>query len=344
MKSPRQMITLLLAATVFLFTQCGSDDPAAVKPQNVYVAGSFNTGTTVVPAYWKNGELVKLSELSGEAAAIAVKGDDVYVIGNLNDENPLGKKLWKNGEVTDFTDGSTSVYIYALRIVGDDLYAAGMVSTPDGQGHLATYWKNGVAHTVAPETNSRAYDITVVGNDVYVAGLQYNEDNKGVAKYWKNDVGTELSDGTAHADASGIAVVNNDVYVSGSDNDRLTLWKNGVATLLGGAQYASGTSTGGLVIHDNNVYVVGYESNGTDYKAKYWKNGTAFTLPTPAAATKSVFGYSAAVAGNDIYFLGEFTASTSTNTNPGIVWKNFKMMAPYDGTSVSPAYFIAIAP
>jgi hypothetical protein len=347
MKTPRNFIMqLLLAATLFTLTHCGSDDPkpvvepvvvepVVVKPHDVYTAGSFNTGTAYVPAYWKNGNLVKLAETQGDADVIAVDGEDVYVIGSL-DDNSNKKRLWKNGVMTDFSDGTNGTYIYSLRILNGDIYAVGMLSTLNGDD--ATYWKNGIPHTITTGLDSRAYDIAIVGNDIYVVGFQYNENGMSVATFWKNDVGTPLTDGTTYADANGIIVVNNDVYINGHDNSTLKVWKNGVVT-ISGAEQNSGTAIGGIALLKDDIYVTGYEKNGDIYEAKYWKNGTAFLLPKPTDAL-STYCYSIAVAGDDIYFLGETAVN---NTYPALVWKNFELMKPYDGTITSSSSCISVS-
>jgi hypothetical protein len=55
-----------------------------------------------------------------------------------------------------------------------------------------------------------------------------------------------------------------------------TLWKNGVAEhLTDGSESAWAL---GLAVHGGDVYVVGYESNGSRDVAKLWKNGVAQEL------------------------------------------------------------------
>ena len=85
-----------------------------------------------------------------------------------------------------------------------------------------------------------------------------------------------------------------DVYVAG--NEKLPAsytvaktWKNGVATNL-----TSGPNNGitySVFVFVSDVYVAGWENNGTKDVAKLWKNGTATLLTTGAnnAYATSVF-------------------------------------------------------
>lgn len=324
MRLIKQLILILLVSNPLSgFTQIVSADSQPAKTPDVFVVGRFNTGKTSVPAYWKNGDLVKLSEKKGNADFIAIDGDDVYVIGSLEDGSNK-TKLWRNGVMTNFTDES-GVAIHSLRIFKGDLYAVG--SMYGAQGWDATYWKNGSAHSVATGMDSFGNDIIVIGNDVYIVGLQYNANGHGVAKYWKNGEGIELTDGTADANAKGIVVISSDVYVSGEDAGTLKIWKNNVPTSLG-AIGASGTHTGSIAVINNDVYVVGYEVN---YEAKYWKNGKLFMLPRPEGISKA-YGYSITTMADNIFFFG---AGYKNGEYPPLVWKNFELVAPYDGTFIS---------
>ena len=67
------------------------------------------------------------------------------------------------------------------------------------------------------------------------------------------------------------------------------IWKNGVPTALtNGANDARAYS---VFVFGTDVYVAGYENNGTKDIAKIWKNGVASSLTngTQNAAAYSVF-------------------------------------------------------
>ena len=85
-----------------------------------------------------------------------------------------------------------------------------------------------------------------------------------------------------------------DVYTAGytiaSDKSIATIWKNGVAQKL-----SDGTKTTviyDIFVHNNNVYAVGNEKNGSLKTARLWKNGVLQSLPvsgTVSSGASSVF-------------------------------------------------------
>lgn len=332
MKNPRFMMMLLACTSLLTFTQCGSDDPSPAKPADVYVAGNFNTlagegGYNWIPVYWKNGEMVELSESNGDADIIGVNNGDVYVLGDLSGDN--GKiRIWKNGVMTDFTDGADYAYVYNIKFFGDDMYVVGTIDD------RATYWKNGVSHTINTTLDSRAYDILIDGADVYVAGFERAESGYTIATIWKNDESTDLSDGSSYAEVSGIAMSNGDLYASGTVNQTLKMWKNGVVTPLGTAGN-SGTGMKSIAIHNNDVYIVGDDND----VATLWKNGVSTPLPVPESASTS-YAYAISFDGNDMFILGEGNVSSKW---PVLVWKNNELFTPYDGTIESSAYSMSVA-
>ncbi|NML19520.1 hypothetical protein HHL16_01485 [Pseudoflavitalea sp. G-6-1-2] len=68
---------------------------------DVYVAGyeqeDYYGGGSQFAKYWKNGVVVKLSNVSSAATGITVFGNDVYVSGWENNGTHLVAKYWKNG-------------------------------------------------------------------------------------------------------------------------------------------------------------------------------------------------------------------------------------------------------
>jgi hypothetical protein len=327
-------ILFLFTLTIsgLLNTQCSSDDPKPAKEPDVYVAGRFNNKSegvpyNFIPAYWKNGEMTLLSNENGEAKAIIAINDDVYVIGKTasNDKKIL---LWKNGVATDFTDGSHYVYIMKMIAVGNDIYAVGFESTINGD--IARYWKNGIATTVSSGTgDARGQDIFVNGDDVYVSGYQRNENGIAIAKYWNGGSQEILSDGTQDAIAYGIALSGEDVYVSGEEASTLIYWKNGIQIPLG-QEGNSSTGVGSIAIQNSIVYIAG-EDNGT---AKYWKNDVAFPLTLPEGLSDP-YVYSIAKSSKNVYCLGEGAINNSYST---VLWKNGKVLAPFDGSIDAYAY------
>jgi hypothetical protein len=196
----------------------------------------------------------------------------VYVGGR--EDNPNGgwsiAKIWKNGIATNLTDGFRNAEVRSLQIIGSDIYALGEEDNNVGAG-VPKYWKNGVANilNLSGSTLSYVRSIFVQGNDVYVAGnirVTTDPNSNRRAVIWKNNQITYLSDGTTNADAFAVKVNGADVYVSGYNNNKATLWKNGVATSLS----TNNSTARSIVIENNDVFCAGTIGN----VAVVWKNGT----------------------------------------------------------------------
>lgn len=89
------------------------------------------------------------------------------------------------------------------------------------------------------------------------------------------------------------------VYVAGTENGVAKLWKDGVAkNLTDGTHNAEALS---VFVSDNDVYVVGFESNGSHEVAKLWKNNVPISLST---GNENARAQSVCVSGNDVYVAG----------------------------------------
>ncbi len=64
-----------------------------------------------------------------------------------------------------------------------------------------------------------------------------------------------------------------DIYICGYDGNRAVYWKNGEAVYLSDGKYPAKANT--IKIIGNDIYVGGFENNGTINVARYWKNGIA---------------------------------------------------------------------
>jgi len=106
---------------------------------------------------------------------------------------------------------------------------------PLGQ-QIATYWKNGVANSVADNVNySEGTSIAVSGQDVYMSGfLSERTAFFTIPVVWKNGVTTKIVDSIGGIStirqpfAKTVVSNGTDIYVSGPFRDNLAAyWKNG---------------------------------------------------------------------------------------------------------------------
>jgi len=80
---------------------------------------------------------------------------------------------------------------------------------------------------------------------------------------------------------------------------------------------SSTTSLSSTSLQSDDVYVVGYETDGQRDYYRVWKNGTPTTLT--GAANSTVEAYSVFASGNDVYVAG---AENSNGKWVPVFWKN----------------------
>ena len=110
-----------------------------VSGNDVYVAGTWGVRWSQTAIYWKNGNLVNLSDLNPNAVdtgttanSIAVSGNDIYVAGSkfrYDTTNYLSNSIaqyWKNGTPVILTDVSHLGYATSIAVAGNDVYVAGI--------------------------------------------------------------------------------------------------------------------------------------------------------------------------------------------------------------------------
>ena len=132
--------------------------------------------------------------------------------------------------------------------------------------------------------DASANSVFVVGEDVYTAGYEYNGTNY-VAKVWKNKKAIFKTDGSKDAGANSVYVVGDDVYVAGSERGAVKVWKNGeelYELVDKGIAYS-------MVVYNGDVYVAGYETEGSNDVAKVWKNGKELYSLADKGGAYSIF-------------------------------------------------------
>jgi len=297
------LFLLLLATTAILRAQ---SSPALLLVYDDY------SGTGRGLTYWKNGELIPLTDgkTYAGASAIAVSGNDEYVAGYEN--NAAGEPMatyWKNKKAITLTDGKTYGKAVGISVSGQDVHVIGF------NGKQAIHWKNGKANLFAEDT--KLYAIAVNGNDVYIAGNQVSDEGEYVATCWKNGTAQALTDGKSSAEANAIALSGNDVYVAGFATDATgkevaMYWKNGEPVIL-----PDGCRATAITVSGNDVYVAGIDRNEAGANiVVYWKNGKGVRLTsgteTAGAGVKAI-----AVAESDVYVAGYLDGKAT-------YWKNEK--------------------
>jgi hypothetical protein len=145
-----------------------------VSGNDVYVAG-FAAQTAqqndTAAVYWKNGQLVTLSTISGSnASSVFVAESDIYVGGNVYAGGMPAPAYRKNGTATVLIGSSASQIV----VSGGDVYVAGnnyptapilpavVHGNATGSWIGATYWKNAYPVPLLPNGQDSASGIVVV--------------------------------------------------------------------------------------------------------------------------------------------------------------------------------------
>ena len=129
--------------------------------------------------------------------------------------------------------------------------------------------------------------------------------------------------------------VSGDVYVAGYAGGA-AYWKNGTLVSLTNGNIRANAND--IAISGSDVYVAGWENNGTKLEAKYWKNGIPVTLAGGSIAT------AIAVSGSDVYVAGyEYNDGTTFSTSVAKYWKNGIPIVLTDGSQRVKANGIAVS-
>lgn len=239
----------------------------SISGNDFYISGyEDNSNGTPYAKYWKNSEIVLLTDSTSTtgatAADIEVVDDDIYVVGNIG-----GRAVyWKNGEVNFLTDHGRMANAFAIAVADGKVYVGGSVKNNFMDNYEAAYWVNGEEFKLGGEVIT---SIFARGSDVYMTG------HLGKAmKYFKNFEEVSLNESAPQFSGTSSVFVSddNDVYVAAPG----MYWLNGVKeqVMNNGKQIGFGD----LKVLDGVVYGAAIYSVNNIFVAAYWKNGEVINI------------------------------------------------------------------
>jgi hypothetical protein len=248
-------------------------------------------------------------------------------------------KYSRNGSVSNLSNGNYEVNSSDIIVAGNDVYVSGY--DYDGTTRNAVYWKNGDANFVSTSAyQSKANAIELDNNIVYTGGYEENSSEIKMATYWENNTATALTAGTYDAEVNDITF-NGYLHLAGYTSIvPLKLQSIGKKPGPAIAPLSDGTkdeiATGVYTVGSFDVYISGYEKNGTNFRAKYWYNGDAVLL---SDENKSTVATDICVFAGDIYVSGYEYVGGKTVAK---YWKNGTEFVLSDGTEYAYAYKIVV--
>lgn len=226
--------------------------------------------------YWKNDELVKLSDVNSQANAVLVHGNDLYFVGSLNNK----AAYWKNGTVQELTTRGNSSIANDIFVENAKVYIVGR-EVFSGKS-IGVLWIDGEPTYLSESSrNVELYGIGVLNGDVYVAGAENHPDvsqaNRYFARFWKNGQAEWLLDGPDHSLARALKVYNNQIYIAydevgGFGNNNIYIQKGTERKQIFDGKPSRANA---ITVKDDEVYVAGYVSN----EAAYITNQSETILP-----------------------------------------------------------------
>lgn len=113
--------------------------------------------------------------------------------------------------------------------------------------------------------------------------------------------------------------IQKDIYIAGYEYNnngikQAKYWKNGTAVSLSNSQFE--TNANDIFVVNNDVYVVGNESDGNISKATVWKNGTPTYLAQNNSSAEAIV-----ISNGDVYVAG-WEYDTNHSTSIAKYWKN----------------------
>lgn len=261
-----------------------------VNGKDVYICGSYYSGTKNEACYWKNNTLTLLPGTQGdaEATAIVVQNNTVLVAGSERQPNgALMPVYWKDGVKIALVFSGKYGEARGIALQGNDVYICGYIikdlTTLIGQ---ACCWKNDKYVELSVDAISSSADgIAINGADVYIIGNTSKVgENANVPVYWKNGMADRLVSTYGGCYATDITINKSDFYISGSGGispfvqSTAVYWKNGFPTYIPGTIRFNNSS---ILVNGSDIYLCGsYKIKPADtvLQPAYSKNGTMFNL------------------------------------------------------------------
>ena len=286
----------------------------AVSGSNVYVAGSFLNVAGIADAdlvaKWDGTSWSALGAIGGAdhqifgwAIALAVSGTNVYLGGNFQDAADIATAdyvakwngtSWSALGSNGAGNGALNSHVYALAVLGPDLFVGGKFTNASGADNLArwdgTGWSSVGSSGFA--INDDVLALAVSGSDLYVGG------------YFNNAAGVPEADWIAKWSGAAWSALGS----NGAGNG-----------VLNGPVYA-------LAVGGSDLYVGGYFGNiggmPTADSIARW-TGSAWAALGSNGAGDGVFNSNSvmalAVIGSDLYVGGDFNSVAGNVTASHVV-------------------------
>lgn len=325
-----------------------SDNAAVATVDAAGVVTAVAEGEAVITA--------KAGDKSASCKVTVAKAAVIYATGY--DSRLTTAFSWKLGDysATDLsTDPNQATRAYDITLSWNDVYIGGSATSPDSY-FIPTIWKNGQAQSlmdVSLPVDGEVQSVCASGSDFYAAGwYRVNRSattsfKRDAAVIWKNGVQKDLTDGN-YAQAFSVCADGNKVIVGGFSTNSdgyavATLWTSSdgaqtfsTKTFDGGARH---TYIEGVCVSGNDVYMVGFGSNGDDRSAMLWKNDE----PGKFLDEGKSYAYSVTVAGGHVYVVG-YTTMTYENGDCAVatLWVDGEAQLLTDIKKSSQAWDVAV--
>jgi len=312
----------------------------AVSGTDLYVSGNFNRALGLPVNYiakWNGSTWSALgSGLNFYASSLVVSGTDLYVGGDFtmaggvsanniakwsisaNEWSPLGSLLQ--------VGSSTYPQVFALAVLGSDLYVGGIFRTADGSATNIAKWSvsanewSPLGSGVSGYLGGLVFTLAVSGTDLYVGGIFRTADGSAanIAK-WNGSAWSALGSGVSGGELGGVvstlAVSGPDLYVGGnfttagdSAANNIAKWDGSAWSALGSGLLKTG-GVGAIAVAGRDLYVGGaFTTAGGTLATNIARwDGSAWSALGSGVNNGGVSEL--AVVGSDLYVGGNFTTA-----------------------------------